>query len=523
MASNTGDNSEGRARPARARNIDRAARVASRGPVQKPFSVLQHSLPPLSPVSPEGIESIHRASLTILEDIGLDLLSPAMREIARAGGADVRPGEERVRFSRDVIAHHLASAPRAFTIFGRGPGRDLPIGGDHAAFGCVSSAPNCSGLGQDRHPGTFEDFRNFVKLGHQLNAVHFFGGYPVEPLDVSPAVRHLDCLREFALLTDKVFHPYCLGSERIEDALDMMCILKGMSRDDLRSVPSMYTVVNTSSPLRIEGAMLEGMIVMARARQPICITPFTLAGAMAPVTLAGSLAQQNAEALCGIVLTQMIEPGTPVLYGAYTSNVDMRTGAPAMGTPEYFRCVLASGQLARHYGIPYRSSGGNASTSPDAQSVYETSFALWGAALGHANLVMHAAGWLEGGLCASFEKLVIDAEVLQGLAECFRPVEVNDAELALDAIRDVGPGGHFFGTPHTLARYETAFYAPLLSDWQNYGNWQATGSRDSLARASLIARQLIDTHEPPPVDPAVVEALDAFVARRKEQGGVLES
>lgn len=512
-----------RQRPGRTKGIDRAARTASKGPVQRRFDVLHHTMPALAPLSEEAIEAIHQASLTILEEIGVDLLSPAMREIARARGADIQTGDERVRFGREVIMHHLSTVPREFTIFGRGPGRDLPIGGEHTAFGCVSSAPNCSGLGQSRHSGTFEDFRNFVKLGHGLNAIHFFGGYPVEPLDVSPAVRHLDCLREFALLTDKVFHPYCLGRDRIEDALEMMCILKGVNRDELRAVPSMYTVVNTSSPLRIEGAMLEGMISMARARQPICITPFTLAGAMAPVTLAGSLAQQNAEALCGIVLTQMIEPRAPVLYGAYTSNVDMKTGAPAMGTPEYFRCVIASGQLARRYGIPYRSSGGNASTSADAQSVYETSFALWGAVLGHANLVMHAAGWLEGGLCASFEKLVIDAEVLQGLTECFRPIEVNDAELALDAIRDVGPGGHFFGTQHTLERYEKAFYSPLLSDWQNYGNWLASGGQDSMARASTIARRLIDAHQPPPVDPAIGEALDAFVARRKEEGGVLES
>ena len=510
-------------RATRRGGIDRAARAAAKGPAQRPFAVLRHSLPPLSPLPEEAVERIHQASLTILEEIGVDLLSAEMREIARASGADVRHGEERVRFGRDVIAHHLSSAPREFTIFGRGPGRDLAIGGRNAAFGCVSSAPNCSGLGQERHSGTFADFRDFVKLGHALNAIHFFGGYPVEPLDVSPAVRHLDCLREFALLTDKVFHPYCLGRTRIEDALDMMCILKGLTREELKAVPSMYTVVNTSSPLRIEGAMLEGMISMARAKQPICITPFTLAGAMAPVTLAGSLAQQNAEALSGIVLTQMIEPGAPVLYGAYTSNVDMKTGAPAMGTPEYFRCVLASGQLARRYGIPYRSSGGNASTSADAQSVYETSFALWGAVLGHANLVMHAAGWLEGGLCASFEKLVIDAEVLQGLAECFRPIEVSDSELALDAIRDVGPGGHFFGTQHTLERYETAFYTPLLSDWQNYGNWVASGGHDSTARAALIARRLIDMHEAPQMTADVREELDAFVARRRQEGGAVEA
>lgn len=509
--------------PARKRGIDRTARAAARGPAQRAWSVGRHTLPPLEPLSPQALDQIHEASLTVLQEIGMDLLSPTVRAIAAVQGADVRPGVERVRFPRDVVEHHLRQAPARFTIHGRGPGRDLEIGGDAAVFGCVSSAPNCSGLGRERHSGSFEDFQDFVRLGHALNAIHFFGGYPVEPLDLPAPVRHLDCLRAFVHLTDKVFHPYCLGRQRIEDALDIACIAQGLTREQLRTHACMYTVVNTSSPLRIEGAMLEGMVAMARHRQPICITPFTLAGAMAPVTLAGALAQQNAEALAGIVLVQMIEPGAPVLYGAYTSNVDMKSGAPAMGTPEYFRCVLASGQLARRYGLPYRSSGGNASTSADAQSVYETSLALWGAVLGHANLVMHAAGWLEGGLCASFEKLVIDAEMLQGLGECFRPIEVNDSELALDAIRDVGPGGHFFGTGHTLARYQDAFYQPLLSDWQNHGNWQASGSRDALARAGAIARQLIDAHQPQALDPAVSEALDAFVARRKAEGGVHES
>jgi trimethylamine--corrinoid protein Co-methyltransferase len=509
--------------PARSRGIDRAGRAAAKGPAQRAWTLGHYTLPPLQPLSEDALERIHQASLTVLQEIGLDLLSPEMRAIAAEQGADVRCGSERVRFPRDVVEHHLRQAPARFTIHGRGPGRDLDIGGDAAVFGCVSSAPYCSGLGRERHSGRFEDFRDFVRLGHALNAIHFFGGYPVEPQDLPVAVRHLDCLREFVRLTDKVYHPYCLGRERIEDALDMVCIAKGLTRAQLRDHPCMYTVVNTSSPLRIEGAMLEGMIVMARHRQPICITPFTLAGAMAPVTLAGALAQQNAEALAGIALVQMIEPGAPVLYGAYTSNVDMKSGAPAMGTPEYFRCVLASGQLARRYRLPYRSSGGNASTSVDAQSVYETSFALWGAVLGHANLVMHSAGWLEGGLCASFEKLVIDAEMLQGLGECFRPIEVSDSELALEAIRDVGPGGHFFGTSHTLARYQDAFYQPLLSDWQNHGAWLAGGSRDAQARAGSIARQLIDAHIPQTLDPAVNEALDAFVARRKEQGGVHES
>jgi trimethylamine--corrinoid protein Co-methyltransferase len=502
--------------------IDKSARASAKGPRQRAFGHASNPMRPLEPLRPEEVERIHEASLRVLEEIGIDILSPGMIEIARKAGASTAPGEVRVRFAKEVVEHFVALAPPEFVIKGRGPDRDLPIGGATTVFGCVSSAPNCSGLGAGRRSGTFEDYRKLVKLGHSLNAIHFFGGYPVEPLDVEPSVRHLDCLRELSVLTDKVFHPYCLGRTRIEDALEMMCILKGLDRDGLKREPSMYTVVNTSSPLRVEGAMLDGMIEMARARQPVCVTPFTLAGAMSPVTLAGSLVQQNAEALAVIALIQMVEPGAPAIYGSYTSNVDMRSGSPAMGTPEYFRATLASGQLARRYNIPFRSSGGNASTSADAQSVYETSIALWGAMLGGANLVMHAAGWLEGGLCSSFEKTVIDAEILQGLTECFRPIEVSEETLALGAIRDVGPGGHFFGTAHTLERYETAFYAPLLSDWQNHGSWTAAGSQDSLARASAIARTLIETHTPPPLEPSVVEALDALVARRKEEGGALE-
>jgi trimethylamine--corrinoid protein Co-methyltransferase len=269
--------------------------------------------------------------------------------------------------------------------------------------------------------------------------------------------------------------------------------------------------------------MLDGMIEMARANQCICLTPFTLAGAMAPITLAGALAQQNAETLAGIVFAQMVRPGTPVIYGAYTSNVDMRTGAPAMGTPEYVKAALISGQLARRYGLPYRSSGGNAANAPDAQAVYETTFALWGARLGQADIVMHAAGWLEGGLSASPEKLVIDAEILQGLNAALSPLEVSDDTLALDAIREVGPGGHFFGAAHTMTRYTSEFYTPLLSDWSNFGAWTAAGAREALARAHDLMNAALSAWEPPALDPARAEAMADFVARRKAEGGVLDA
>lgn len=512
-------------RRGRAGGVDRAGRGAARamGFTQAPWVAAQPSFAPLTLLSEEAIQRIHDTSMTILEEIGIDLMSPAMRALAADHCARVTQSEARVHFPREVVTHFLTFCPPSFTIHAGQPAHDIAITPGLTHWGSVASPPAVTGLGRPKRDGNQADLRDFIRLGHQLNAIHFFGGYPVEPLELPAPTRHLDCIRDYLTLTDKVFHPYCLGATRIRDALELVRIARGMSEEELAQRPQCWTVVNSSSPLRYEAAMLDGMIEMARARQPICLTPFTLAGAMAPITLAGALAQQNAEALAGIVLVQMIAPGCPVLYGAYTSNVDMASGAPAMGTPEYFKCAVASGQLARFYGIPYRSSGGNASNAVDAQAVYETAISLFAAKLGGANMVMHSAGWLEGGLCASFEKMVIDVEILQGLDAASQPIEVTDATLALDAIREVGPGGHYFGPAHTLERYEAAFYKPLLSDWRNYGSWTAAGSPDAFTRAEGLARRLIDLHEPPPLDPARAEAMEAFIQRRKAEGGALDT
>jgi trimethylamine--corrinoid protein Co-methyltransferase len=277
------------------------------------------------------------------------------------------------------------------------------------------------------------------------------------------------------------------------------------------------TVINTNSPLRLDGPMGDGLIEMALHGQPVVATPFTLAGAMSPVSLAGALAQQHAEALCMVALAQIVRPGCPMVYGAFTSNVDMRTGSPAFGTPETVKGALASGQLARRCGLPWRSSNTTASNVVDAQAAYESEMAVWGALMGGVNLLYQGAGWLEGGLTASYEKLIVDAEILQMMAEVLQPIEVDDAALGLDAIADVGPGGHFFGTAHTLERYETAFYRPLVSDWRNFETWQADGARTATERANAIWKRLLAEAVPPPLDPPVLEALDAFVARRKRE------
>jgi trimethylamine--corrinoid protein Co-methyltransferase len=277
------------------------------------------------------------------------------------------------------------------------------------------------------------------------------------------------------------------------------------------------TVINTNSPLRLDGPMGDGLMEMALHGQPVVATPFTLAGAMSPVSLAGALAQQNAEALFLVALAQIVRPGAPMVYGAFTSNVDLRTGSPAFGTPEAVKGAIASGQLARRYGLPWRSSNTTASNVVDAQAAYESEMAVWGAVMGGVNLLYQGAGWLEGGLTASFEKLIVDAEILQMLSEVLQPLPVDDASLGVEAIAEVGPGGHFFGSAHTLERYETAFYRPLVSDWRNFEAWHADGARTATERANAIWKRLLAEATPPPLDPAILEALDAFVARRKRE------
>ena len=486
---------------------------------QLPWRALRNPYRPIEILEAGQVEAIHDASMRILEEIGMDFLHPEALEILRSAGAEVEPGSERVRFERGLVEEAVAKAPASYRVHARNPAHDLTFGADHVNFATVASAPNASDLEGGRRPGRFEDFSNLVRLGQTLNIAHLYGGYPVEPVDLPPETRHLDCIQAFVALSDKVFHAYSLGRTRILDALEMVRIARGIDEATLERETSLFTVVNTSSPLRLDGPMIEGVIEMARRNQMVVITPFTLSGAMSPATIAGALAQQNAEALAAIAFTQMVRPGAPVAYGGFTSNVDMKSGAPAFGTPEYAKAALAGGQLARRYGVPYRSSNANASNVVDAQAAYESEMSIWPAVMGHANLLMHGLGWMEGGLCASFEKMVIDAELLQMMAVFLEPLAVDEESLGLEAIRDVGPGGHFFGTPHTLARYETAFYGPILSDWRNFETWQESGGPTATERAHRLYKKLLADYQPPPLDPAVAEELSAFVERRRAEGG----
>jgi trimethylamine--corrinoid protein Co-methyltransferase len=488
------------------------------GIAQLPRRAVTRRFPPLEIVSADEIEAIHEASLRVLEEIGMDFLLPEARERLKAAGAEVRA--ERVRLPRGMVERALSTAPARFTFHARNPANSFELGGERMAFGPVSSPPNCADLDGGRRPGNLADYRKLMKLCQVFNCIHFIGGYPVEPIDVHPSIRHLDALKDAALLTDKPFHAYSLGRERIRDGMEIARIARGIDRATFEREPSLFSIINTNSPLKLDSPMLQGIIEMSAANQIICVTPFTLAGAMAPVTIAGALVEQNAEALAGLVMTQVVRPGAPFVYGGFTSNVDMKSGAPAFGTPEYMKAVVVGGQLARRYRLPYRTSNTCAANAVDAQAAYESVFSLWGVTMGGGNMVMHGAGWMEGGLVASFEKFVLDCDLIQMVMEFLEPLDTGNEALALDAVREVGPGGHFFGCAHTLARYSNAFYAPLVSDWRNFQQWQAAGSPEAKHKANRLWKEALEAYEKPAIDAAIAEELEVFVARRKAEGGV---
>ena len=478
-----------------------------------------YSDPPIEPIDADGVAAIHDASMRVLEDIGILFLNDTALDILAKEGCSVDYSTKQVRMDRDWVMQQVAKAPSHITITPRNPDRTITFGGRHFNFGQVASPPNVMDIDHGRRPGTHTDFQNFIKLAQSYNCIHFSCGYPVEPLDMHPSVRHLDCLYDKLVLTDKVVHAYSLGTERIEDAMEMVRIAAGLTHEEFDASPRMFTNINSTSPLKHDWPMLDGAMRMAARGQMVVISPFTLAGAMAPVTIVGAIVQQNAEALGAIALLQSVRAGAPVMYGAFTSNVDMKTGAPAFGTPEYMRAMQISGQMARHYNLPFRASNANAANAPDAQAIWESAFSLQGSCSGGANLIYHAAGWMEGGLSASFEKFIIDCEMLQQIIYAQKPIIVDDATLAVSAIDEVGPHGHFFGCEHTQERYSEAFYTPLLSDWRNYETWQEAGSLWAHQRANTQFKQVLNEYTPPPMDPAIHDELRDFVDRRKAEGG----
>ena len=505
--------------PRRRRSADRARRSEDAGIAQLPRRAVRNPYPPMALLSADQIEAIHDASMHILENFGVEIMSARARSIFAAAGADVDHASGLVRLDRGLVLEAVAKAPSSFHLTPRNIANRLTIGGDAINFTLVAGPPNVHDMERGRRSGNYADYCDLVRLAQHFNCIHMLGNQVCAPIDLPANSRHLDTYRANLTLTDKAFHVSAIGAGRALDGVKMAAIARGLTVDEMRDDPAVTTIISVNSPRRFDGDMLDGMIAMSEHGQSVCVTPFTLMGAMSPVTLAGALAQQNAEALAGIALTQLVRPGAPAIYGAFTSNVDMKSGAPAFGTPENTKANIASGQLARRYGLPYRTTPGSASNVADAQGAYETMMALWGAILGHGNLVYHAAGWQEGGLTASFEKFVIDVEMIQHMMEFLQPIAVDEGELALDALGRVPTGGHFFGDAHTLERYSTAFYQPILSNWQNFESWEEAGGLDATHRATAVWKKALEEYVEPVMDAGVLEELDAYVARRREDIG----
>jgi len=498
-------------------------REATAGQIpQLPWKQPRNPYAPLKVISDDQVEAIHAASLRVLAELGIELMSPEARSLFRAAGAEVDEASGIVRMDGALVEQLIATAPSDFTLTSRNPAKALHMGGNAMAFGMVAGPPSVHDCVNGRRSGNMSDYENFTRLAHHFNAVHIIGNQVCAPVELPANSRHLDTYNANITYSDLCYHVSAIGTGRTIDGIAMQAIARGLTLEEMADSPGVTTIISINSPRKFDDTMADGLMAMSRHGQPPVVTPFTLMGAMTPVTLAAGLTQQNAEALFGIALSQLANPGSPVVYGAYTSNVDMRSGAPAFGTPENTKANIASGQLARRYGLPYRASPTSASNVVDAQAAYETQMALWSCTLGHANLHYHAAGWMEGGLCASYEKFILDVEMLQHMIAFLDPIEINADTLAFEAMRDVPTGGHFFGSPHTMERYESAFYQPMLSDWQNYENWELAGGKTATERATGLWQQALRDYEQPAMEPDVREALNAYIAKRKEEIGTGE-
>jgi trimethylamine--corrinoid protein Co-methyltransferase len=468
--------------------------------------------------SSDEVEAIHETALRVLETLGIKVLLPEAQQLFAAAGALVDADMQMVRIGRDIVEAALASAPRSIHARAGQGDRDLVLELGNMAFLAGSGAPNVTDLDRGRRAGSIADFEQLTRIIQSFDVLHIQGPY-VEAQDVDIRYRHYAVSKTQLTQSDKFPFVYARGTPQTDDAFEMIRLARGLSEDDFRNGAHCYTVINTNSPRQLDIPMAQGIIDFARAGQISVITPFCLAGAMAPITVAGALTLQHAEALAGIALAQIAHPGAPVVYGSFSSNVDMKSGAPAFGTPEHVKATLGAGQLARHLGLPWRSGGGSAANISDVQAAHETQFALWGSVLAGATICIHAAGWMEGGLSVSFEKLITDIEALQTIAELCQPTSASAAEIGYDAIADVQPGGHFFSTAHTMERYRTAFYQPLVADLSNFGTWTENGGKTATERANTIWKRTLDAYQPIARADEIAALLDPFIARRTSEGG----
>lgn len=498
------------------RKVRQAADAASARKVD--YRNLKNPFPQMKAFSDDHIEAMHQAALDTLQTLGIKVLLPEARDAFRRAGAKVHEVTEMVFIGREIIEAALATAPKSIPVAAAVRDRDIVLELGNLVFQPGAGAPHATDRIKGRRPGTWEDYKDLTRLTQHFDVLHMIPPL-IEPQDIPIHLRHYATMEAQMTLTDKVPFIFSRGTPQVEQSFEMLADFRGLSDDDFSAQAHCYTIINTNSPRTIDIPMAQGLIDFAKAGQVSIVTPFTLMGAMAPITVAGAITLSHAEALAAIALTQITRAGAPVCYGTFTSNVDMKSGAPVFGTPEHFRASLAAGQLARLIGLPWRSASGSAANTNDVQAANETQFGTWGCLMAGATVVIHAAGWLEGGLSVSYEKLITDMEVLQMVAELCAAGESAGADLALEALADVQPGGHFFGTEHTMARYQTEFYEPLVADYSNFGTWTERGEIDATTRATGIWQAILSQPSPIKPDDAAVGRLEAYIAKGTEAGG----
>jgi len=467
-------------------------------------------------LSEEAMATLDRGWRRIVSEIGVEFILPEAVEVFAAAGQKTQ--DATVWLDPDFVMEHVAKAPREFELQARNRTRNLQVGGDTMAFGSVYGPPFVRD-GDVRREATMADFENFCRLSQSFPQLDSAGGTICEPNDVPLDSRHLDMVLALQTLTDKPYMGSVTSGPNAADTIAMTEILHG-GRAAIEETPAVISLINVNSPLRYDDRMLAAMFEYVRAGQPVVITPFLLMGAMSPVSVPASLVQQMAEGLAGIALAQLLRPGCPVVFGSFLSNTDMQSGSPSFGTPESAIGLFCTGQIARSFGLPFRSGGGlTASQTVDAQAAYEAMMTMVPTFLAGTNWVMHSAGWLESGLVSCYEKFVVDIEILRMLQEEFTPLEIDEASLAFDAHTEVGAGGHFLGAAHTLERFRDCFYRPLLSSTENFERWNRLGARDATERAGELWRKTLEEYEQPPLDDGIRAELDAYVTRRRAELG----
>ncbi len=498
----------------RARGGGGATRRAERTAVHfETARFIERNIPNFEILNEEALQIIEWNADTVLEEIGVNFPeNPGALALWKDAGATVTG--DRVRMPRGLARKLCATAPRSFTQIARNPARNVDIGGRNLVLAPVYGPPFVRDAEGGRRYATIADFRNFVKLGYMSKWLHHSGGTVCEPTDVAVNKRHLDMLHAHMVLSDKPYMGSVTEPSRAEDSVEMSRILFGSDVVDRNVV--MTSLININSPLTFDSVMMGALEVYAKAGQAAIISPFIVGGAMAPVTVAGTLTQVLAEVLTGVAYSQLVRPGAPVIAGAFVTSIDMNSGAPTFGTPEAAHITYGAGQLARRLGLPYRSGGSFCGSKlPDAQAAYETANSLNMALLAGVNFMLHACGWLEGGLVSSYEKFVMDADQLGTLHHLAQGVLMDENAQAMGAMREVGPGGHYLGCEHTQANFKTAFWRSDLFDYKPFETWDEEGARDTQTLASLRVKKLLSDYQAPPLDEGIAEALEAYVAQKK--------